>query len=497
MFTARGVRRRGVRSVGVRWLLAGLVCALVAVGCGNRLSRDEILAQNVTESGSGGGSALTPGAAGGTGGTAGTGGDETTSDTVPLSGDAGAVAPAAGDTGADQGAGGTAPAGGTEGGRAPAGGTASAAGTGAAAGTKAPLRIAMVGWLSGIGGQTSTYARDVLVAWSKWVNAKGGINGHPVQLYVADDGGNEARSVSIVRDFVENKKVVALVYYTGGSAVGVANYVKSKNVPVIGGNIIEPIWTQNPMLFPTQAATDGHFWGAAKLTADSGMKRVATVFCTEVAACQQSNDVFVKHAREVGLQVTYQGRISFTQPDFTAECLQMRNSGAEAVVPISENSSTVRLAQSCGRQDYRPIYLLNAVNDGMAKIAEFDKAIGNLATFPWFVHGGHPGLDEYLQAMQKYAPNRVNDGVDVQSGAWMAGKAFERAAAKVSDNPTPQEILEGLWSMKNESLGGLLVGGMARTFNRGQPTPETFCVYDARIQGGKWTAPRGMTPVCR
>lgn len=489
MFTASGVRWRGGRRTARRALLLATVCAVVAAGCGNRLSRDEVLAQNVTRSADGS-SALGPGAAGSTGGTGGTD-----------AGDSGAAAGDVGSTGAadggggDQGTGG--PSAGATGGGAMSSGTKSAAGATAASGKKSPLPIAMVGWLSGIGGQTSTYARDVLVAWSKWVNAKGGINGHPIQLYVADDGGNEARSVSIVRDFVENKHVVALVYYTGGSAVGVSNYAKSKNIPVIGGNIIEPLWTQNPMMFPTQAATDGHFWGAAKLALDSGAKKVATVFCTEVAACQQSNDTFVKYAKEVGIQVVYQGRISFTQPDYTAECLQMRNSGATAVVPITENSSTVRLAQSCGRQQYKPTYLLNAVNDGMAKIPEFDKSIGNLATFPWFLHGGYPGMDEYLQAMQKYAPNRVNDGVDVQAGAWAAGKTFERAAAKVSDNPTPQEILDGLWSMKSESLGGLLVGGLARTFTRGAPTPETFCVYDTRIQGGKWTAPRGTTPVCR
>jgi branched-chain amino acid transport system substrate-binding protein len=468
MFTGHGATRCGGRRFGAVAVL--LLAAVVAGGCGTRLSHEEVLADNVAP-----GSA-TAAASGPTG--------PGTTDATPAAGadSIGATIPAAGATGAT-------------------GGSAVQASGGKAqvdaAGAKAPLAIAMVGWMSGIGGQTSTYARDVLVAWSKAVNARGGINGHPVQLYVADDGGNEARSVSIVRDFVENKHVVALVYYTGGSAVGVANYAKSKNVPIIGGNIIEPVWTQNPMLFPTQAATEGHFWGAAKLALDSGLKKVATVFCTEVAACQQSNDTFVKQAKAVGVEVVYQGRISFTQPDFTAECLQMRNAGAQAVVPITENSSTVRLAQSCSRQGFKPTYVLQAVNDGMAKLPEFDKAIGNVATFPWFLHDGSPALTEYAQAMQRYAPKRVTDGVDVQTGAWVAAKTFERAAARVSDNPTSQEILAGLWAMKGEPLGGLLHGGMARTFVQGQPTPETYCVYDARVQGGRWTAPHGLDPVCR
>lgn len=475
-------------------LAAGLTASILVVvvaGCGNRLSRDEILAQNVTtgDASSSGVDAGEDRAAGADAGAGDTGGDDVTGPGEAAAGaDPGAgSAPAAGSVGATAGL-----AGGAGGGA--GGGTAPAAQGG---GAKKPIVIGMVGWLSGIGGQTSAATRDVVVAWSKSVNAKGGIKGHPVQLLVADDGGNESRSLSIARDFVENKGAVALLAYSGGSAVAVSNYAKSKNIPVVGGSVIEQLWTQNPMMFPQNSATDGHFWGAAKLAADRGVKKVATVYCAEVPACQQSNETFVKHAKSLGLQVVYEGRISFTQPDYTAECLQMRSAGVESVVPITENSSTVRLAQSCSRQDFKPIYNIQAANTSMEKVPEFDGAIGNLAYFPWFLYGGAPALDEYGEALKKFAPNRITNGVDAMAGGWMAGKIFERAAQNVSDNPTSAEILEGLWAMKGFDVGGLQPGGMARTFNRNQPTGETFCVYETKITGGKWTAPRGLNPVCR
>jgi branched-chain amino acid transport system substrate-binding protein len=352
----------------------------------------------------------------------------------------------------------------------------------------------MVGWLSGIGGYNSGPIRDGLAAWSKAVNAKGGINGHPVQLLIGDDGGNESKSVSIVRDFVENKHAIAIVGYSGGSAVAVSNYAKSKNVPLIGGLVIEQLWTQNPMMFPNVAATDAHFWGTAKLAADAGVKKVATVYCTEVAACQQSNDVFVQQAQQAGLQVVYQGKISFTQPDYTAECLQMKNSGAEAVVPITENNSSIRLAQSCGRQGFKPKWMLSVGNDSMAQIPEFERAIATLVGFPWFIQSGSAALDEYAQAIKQYAPDRAASGVDWQTSGWTAGKLFEKAAQGVSDQPSSQEILDGLWKFKAETLGGLVA---PRTFNRGQPVGETFCVYEAIVQGSKWAAPHGMQAVCK
>src|SRR5207248_1009953 len=105
---------------------------------------------------------------------------------------------------------------------------------------------------------------------------------------------------------------------TAGSQTTVATVSGGGSTAAKKPNIIEQLWTQNPMMFPTNASTDGHFFGAAKLASNAGVKKVATVFCTEVAACQNSNDVFVAHAKSLGIDVVYQGRISFTQPDYTA-----------------------------------------------------------------------------------------------------------------------------------------------------------------------------------
>ena len=134
----------------------------------------------------------------------------------------------------------------------------------------------------------------------------------------------------------------------------------------------------------------------------------------------------------------------------------------------------------------------------MKKVPEFEGAVAGLNAFPWFARSGSAAIDEYVQAFQKYAPDRLNgDGISTLTMGWLSAKIFEKAAAKVSDKPTSQDILNGLWAMKGETLGGLAPGGLARTFTRDQPTPETYCVFETRIRGGKWVAPQGLTPVCR
>jgi branched-chain amino acid transport system substrate-binding protein len=365
----------------------------------------------------------------------------------------------------------------------------------ATGGAKAPIVIGLVGWLSGVGGFNSGPVRDGVAAWAAAMNAKGGVNGHQIQLLVGDDGGNDSKSVSIVRDFVENKHAIAIVGYGGGSAVAAANYAKSKSIPFISGLVIEQVWAQNPMMFAGVAATEGHYWGMAKLAKEAGVKKIATVYCTEVAACTQTNDVFLKQAKEVGIEVVYQGRISFTQPDYTAECIQARSAGADGILPITENNSLVRFAQSCSRQNFKPKYLVSVGSDAMTKIPELDGAIAGLVSFPWFLTSGSPALDEYGAALRRFAPSEIGGkGYNWVSTGWIAGKMLEKALQGVSDKPTSQEILQGLWKIKGDRLGGLTP---PLTFNQGQPAGEVFCVYSAKLGGGKWNADRGMEPICK
>ena len=155
------------------------------------------------------------------------------------------------------------------------------------------------------------------------------------------------------------------------------------------------------------------------------------------------------------------------------------------------------MAQSCARQGFKPIWNVGVGEDGMTKLPEFEGATTSSPSFPWFVRSGSPAVDEYAQALQKYAPNRLNEGVMSQTWAWTSEKVLEKAAASAADKPTSQDILKGLWAMKGDALGGLAPGPLAFTFTQGKPTPTAYCVFEAVVQTGKWVAPNGLTPICR
>jgi branched-chain amino acid transport system substrate-binding protein len=464
---------RSVKRLDRPWSRAAGVVVVAALlsavaGCGSRLTTEEIRAGSVVSGGRSADGAVAD---------AGPGEQESVSDV----GDA-PTATTIGGAGAPTAAGGATDAAG----QAPAA---------RAGGPKSPIIIGYVGWLSGTGGETMSPTRDVWVAWSRVVNARGGINGHPVQLLVGDHGGNESRAVSIARDFVENKGAIALTHGSGGPAI--SEYAKSKGVPIVGTVMTGGTSNTNPMVFPPYGSAENTTWGTIHLIKRAGKTKMASVYCAESGDCEDGAQRIKREAAAQGIQVVSEQRYSVTAPDYTAECIQMRSAGAEIVYPTGDTGSMIRMAKACARQNFRPIWISPTMNDAVAKVPEFENAIALSPALPWFLRGGSPAVDEYVQALQKYVPSRLTNGNVFMGWAWVSAKLFEKAAQKVGDKPTSQDILEGLWSMKGETLGGLTPGKAARTFTRNQPTPETYCVFEGRMRNGKWEATQGLAPICR
>jgi branched-chain amino acid transport system substrate-binding protein len=370
------------------------------------------------------------------------------------------------------------------------------AGTGAwTGGGPYPVIVGVVGQFSGFESDANKAALDVLVAWAQSTNDRGGVNGHPVYLLAGDDGGDAGQSVQLARYLVEEQH--AIVLSSIGSHTAIADYARSKGVPVVGVRQTGGAWNANPLLFPPSSGPGGLGWGAARLMKQAGVTKVAGMWCAETATCKDGVDRWSGFTGGEGLQVVSQAGFSNGAPDFTAECRQMSNAGAQAVYVVGDPAAIARLAKSCARQGFRPIWVTPSAMDAMATVPELDNAIAVSGGLPWFLRSGTPAVQDYADALRRFAPERLTTGHTDQGAAWLAGKLIERAGARVSAVPTSQELLDGLHALRGDTIFGLAPGGLARTFLRGQPTPETYCVVPTRLQGGAWTAPQGLTPVCR
>jgi len=363
-----------------------------------------------------------------------------------------------------------------------------------AAGPLAPIVIGNVGNYSGPAGSSDDMAPVAIRVWGQWVNAHGGIAGHPVQVYTADDGGDPARSRSLIQDMVENKHVIAFV---GNSTPLTADagvpYLEQRHIPIVGGDLTTSQWTSSPVFFPGGTTFFSILEATLKAAHAAGATKVGVFYCVETPACETINRHVSETAARYGEQVVYTARISLTQPDFTAQCLGAQQAGAQAVWLGADSGSHERIASSCTRQNYHPLWLTSAqpATNQEAQNPALDGMVAATPVFPWMVPGGSPELDAYNQAMRQYAPDVALAGFTAIE--WAAGELFRKAAAGVGTVPGSDAIFNGLWALRNETLGGLTP---PLTYAAHQPAGQITCFFIAKISGGRWTAPNGAGDQC-
>jgi branched-chain amino acid transport system substrate-binding protein len=340
--------------------------------------------------------------------------------------------------------------------------------------------------------------RDGAQLWAKWENGKGGVAGHPVQVIVADDGGDPARHRVQVRDLVENQGVLAFVsnvaVFTDNATT---EYYTAKRIPVIGMTGMEAWAYTSPMYFPQQSSgpyfLESMFASWAQQGLEKGKRRLGILACAESELCRLGYERAAELSEKYGLELVYKGRISIAQPDFTAECLTARNAGVEILAVGADVNSLRRVAASCSRQGYRPLFATGGpvLVDDLKSDSNFDNnLVANALTFPYFSEAGP--VAEFRTAMRQYG-----SGMEPSIGAasaWVAGKLFARAAARITDTPSSESILAGLWSLQNDDLGGITA---PLTFSEGLPASPTLCWWNIAIVDGHWTSPDGFKRTCR
>ena len=69
---------------------------------------------------------------------------------------------------------------------------------------------------------------------------------------------------------------------------------------------------------------------------------------------------------------------------------------------------------------------------------------------------------------------------------WVSAKLLQRAATGLPDPPTPEAILRGLWTLRDETLGGLT---HPLTFVQDQNAPKRTCWFNLQIADRAWRSP--------
>jgi branched-chain amino acid transport system substrate-binding protein len=366
----------------------------------------------------------------------------------------------------------------------------------ASAATKAPIVLGDICTCSGPQGGEAQVESGMLAAWAKWTNAHGGIAGHTVQIITKDDGENPSTATTDVEALVQQNHVVGL-FDTSTEDPAFAAYIAKQKVPVFGdiANGTAAAET-SPDFYPPGTTHTASILSEALALKTAHVKKVAQLYCSEVAVCASSVSEFKAALAKYGIKLVYTTGISFSAPNYTAQCLAAKQAGATGVFVVDASTVVTKVATNCAQQSYKPTEL-GAFGTVAATWLTAPGMEGNIdvqSDYPWFVHNGV--TKDMYSAINKYNPSILTNAsfgpIAVQ--AWVLGVEAKAAgeAGRLGATPTAAAFTKGLESFKGNTLGGL---APPLTFAKGKAHPVP-CVFLMGIKNEKFVVLNGGKYEC-
>jgi branched-chain amino acid transport system substrate-binding protein len=359
-------------------------------------------------------------------------------------------------------------------------------GPGAVKGRGSEIVFGSFGAQSGILGAVTRPAAAGVRAWAASLNRRGGLNGHPIRFVIGNDGGEPARTQSVVRHMVEEERVVAFLNPFSFTLSAVLPYLEGKGVPVIGGTNADENEDKSAIVFqPLLGADDGIAWSfLLNIAAQTTKKRIALIYCREVSQCEHQRRAIKSKLPYAGLEFVYEAQVSIAQPDYTAEMLGAQRAGAEVILGLVDTASLIRLARSAHRQGYQPAFTGPHNLEADQTLAGGQEVEGFLVPSRLPPYSTSPLMADYRRAMAEYQPGEELGGAG--SGGFIVGRLLEKLAPVIGEPVTSQGLIAALYTLRGETLGGLLPG---ISFPRDPDRRHVnLCIVPTTIKGGAFVA---------
>lgn len=357
-----------------------------------------------------------------------------------------------------------------------------------------PVNVGLIGLFSGILGQVIGSAKLGTQVAVAHINATGGLNGHPVNLIAADDGGDPAAGLAIARKMIDENHVIAFLNSLNAlNSASVFPFINGRGVPVIGGIGLEPEFYTMPNAFPGAASPKVQSLVAVEYAIDQGFKKIGVLYCAEFNLLCSANAAAVKKdTPKLGGHILFTQQVSLAQPDYTSQCLTAKQAGVDGMLLVLDPNSVLRLVDSCAAQNFHPQFFTLGVvfADNLTSSANTDQMFGAAADFPFSYQG--PETVEFRKAYQDVVggPPTTN----LEASTWVGGLILQEAGRQLPADPKPSDVIAGLHAIKPNNLGGLAPAPLS--YRGGSATPSSLCAYIVQIKDKAFVAPNELKPTC-
>lgn len=280
------------------------------------------------------------------------------------------------------------------------------------------------------------------------VNEAGGIYGRKIKLKVADDGFNPANTVTIVKKFVTEDKVFAVVGGLGTpGCLAVMDYLNEQKVPFVyqASGVSKISIPAKNYVFAVQPnyINEGQIF--AKYVASTlGLKNIAVLYSNDdtgnegLTGIKQGVDKF-------GGKIVLESPFPATETDFTSYLLKVQASNADALILYATGVATggmvVKTAKSLGLTQK---LFLPYPHSGI--IATAGAAAEGVYVTGWadFSNPKDPGVAKFFSIWNKYYPKDDPLTFSYAVAGFVAAEVFTEAVRRSGPYPTRDSLVWAL-----------------------------------------------------
>lgn len=379
----------------------------------------------------------------------------------------------------------------------------------AATGTDArpePIRVGIItSATSPVGGAAFTGPRDGAMAYFDALNARGGIDGRPIEVITCDDGGSGVGNNECVHKLIDERKVFALVATTVLDYEG-APLVAKAGVPDIGGQPIGPAYDTYPHLYGIygssaprdgdQPGWDGVLYGGTEVyryfKREHGARTAAVISYNQAASAAYAR-LITQGLKAEGYRVVTQ-QVDFALPNFRAVAADLEEQGADLVFDAMDTHGNAQLCEAMDASGVRVTAKVTNVQNWNSSVPKEFKNAPNCRNSLWVTGSSrnyedtdHPAVREFREAMKARKARELSQW---QLEGWAAAMWFTDAAKSCAADLTRACVEEFLNRPEPYTARGLLLP--VRFEKRPEPlTTSRACLSVAHWQDGRGWVTQG------
>lgn len=348
----------------------------------------------------------------------------------------------------------------------------------------APLKIAQSTALSGPLGELGQAMHQGAKACFAAINAKGGVNGRPIELIAVDDGYDVKRALANVKGFIEDRNNFALFNCMGTPMIeAMLPQVMESGIPFFapfsGALSARPKNARN--VFNIRASYADEAEQLVQHLATIGIKRIAIVyqnnsFGKEVFDATQRS--MTRHKLDATAIVTVENNSS----DAGAAAAKVATSNPEAVLVGLAGKPTIDFVKAMRmHRKGLPLYALSIMGAAATIKAMGDDATGIAISqvVPLPNATVVPVVREFQQAWKAAGVTLAPSHLALEG--YINARVFAEALRLAGRNPTRSGFVDSTWNLKRYDLGGFEVSFSDSATNASRFVELTMVARDGRF----------------